>query len=330
MTTNVGQMMTIKIHENDSGVVVFDSVSIVDFTHVPGFTGATTSYKIDYASTANDAYLVQITTDYLTPFATSLTITQLKALAVAAVGSAELAGTLLTISPLVAGSGYFTAPSVTLTGGGVGGSASTTITGADGHLATTTVVSGGAGYSGATLTAPPASVTAVLARTVTNGVLGLTVSNAGANGFYNAVPVITIAPPPAAVTALATAPLNDGAGGVTLGALTITEPGGFYTSAPAVTLGGGNGDAVAAATLTNGAVTAITVTGAGTGFVGAVTVSVAAPPASVAGAATAVLTAHRVTSVSGVAGSGYFTAPSVSVAAPDVAPVQATVTTTFS
>jgi hypothetical protein len=80
----------------------------------------------------------------------------------------------------------------------------------------------------------------------------------------------------------------------------------------------------------NGAVTAINVTGAGTGFAGAVTVTVDAPPASVAGAATAVLTGHRVTSVSGVTGSGYFTAPAVSVAAPDVAPVQATLTSTFS
>ena len=254
----------------------------------------------------------------------------------AALGEADLitgsggVGALLTLAPNVAGSGYFTAPAVTLTGGGSGGAAHTTIAGVDGHVATAVIDSAGMGYSGVSLTAPPASVTAVLARTLTNGALGLTVSNAALNGYYNAVPVVTIAPPPAATTATATPPLNDGAGGVTLGALVVTLGGGFYTSVPAVTLGGGNGDAVAVATLVNGAVSTITVTGAGTGFVGLVTVTVDPAPAAVAGAATAVLTAHRVTSVVGVAGSGYFVAPAVSVAVPDVAPVQATLTATFS
>lgn len=239
-------------------------------------------------------------------------------------------GALLTLVVNVAGSGYFTAPTVTLTGGGSGGAAHTTIAGADGHVATSVIDSAGVGYSGVSLTAPPASVTATLTPSLTNGALNLAVSNALTNGYYNAVPVVTVAPPPAAVTATATPPLNDGAGGVTLGALTVTVGGGFYTSVPNVTLGGGNGDAVAVATLTNGAVSTITVTGAGTGYVGLVTVTVDAPPASVAGAATAVLTNHRVTSVVGVTGSGYFTAPVVSVAAPDVAPVQATLTATFS
>jgi hypothetical protein len=254
----------------------------------------------------------------------------------AAPGEADLitgtgsVGALLTLAVNVAGSGYFTAPAVTLTGGGSGGAAHTTIAGADGHVATSVIDTAGMGYSGVSLTAPPASVTATLARTVTNGVLGLTVNNAALNGYYDAVPAITIAAPPAAVTATATPPLNDGGGGVTLGALTVLLGGGYYTSVPAVTLGGGNGDAVAVATLTNGAVTAINVTGAGTGFVGLVTVTVDAPPAAVAGSATAVLTAHRVTSVAGVTGSGYFVAPAVSVAAPDVAPVQATLTATFS
>ena len=413
MTTNVGQLMTIHIHESTAGAIVFDSVSVVDFTHLPGYAGVTTPFKIDYAGTSHDAYMVQVTTDYLNPFATTLTVAQLTAMAVAAIGSAELAGTLLTITPLVAGSGYFIAPAVILAGGGVGGAAHTTITGVDGHVATAVVDTGGAGYSGATLAAPPASVTAVLTPSLTNGVLSLVVANAGANGYYNAVPAVTVAAPPAkvdavatatiaagavtghsglndtlngfytsaphitvdappaSVTATATPPLNNGGGGVTLGALAGVVGGGYYSVAPVVTLGGGNGNATATAVVVAGAVTTVTVTGAGTGYVGLVTVSIAPPnitpvqavlssiltngrvtnisrdnvgagyltapalsfaaaPAAVAGAATAVLTAHRVSSVSGVAGSGYFAVPVVSVAAPDVAPVQATVTATFS
>ena len=320
-------------------------------------------------------------------------------------------GALLTLAPNAAGSGYFTAPSVILAGGGSGGAAHTTIAGTNGHVATTVIDSPGMGYTGATLSAPPASVTAVLTKTLTNGVLGLTVSNAATNGYYNAVPAVSVSAPPAAilatatatlsagtvngyaalvgggfyptvpligvgappapVTASATPPVNDGAGGVTLGALGGVTGGGYYSVPPVVTLGGGNGDAVAVATVANGVVTGITVTGAGTGFAGLVTVGVAAPdvapvqsvltailtngavtsisrdnvgagylsapiltfdapPASVAGSATAVLTANRVSSVAGVTGSGYFTAPTVSVAAPDIAPVQATVTATFS
>lgn len=335
----------------------------------------------------------------------------------AAPGEADLisgsgsVGALLTLAVNIAGSGYFTAPAVTLTGGGVGGAAHVTIGGATGAVATAVIDSAGWGYSGVTVAAPPAAVRAALTPSLANGVLSLAVANAASNGYYNAVPIITISAPPAATTATATAtiaagavtgytalvgggfyavaplitvgappapvtatctpPLNDGAGGVTLGALVVTAAGGYYSVAPNVTLGGGNADAVAVATVANGIVTGVTVTGAGTGFVGLVTVTVdapdvapvqavlsavltngavttisrdnigagylaapglsfAAPAAAVAGAATAVLTAHRVTSVAGVSGSGYFAVPTVSVAAADVAPVQATLTATFS
>ena len=335
----------------------------------------------------------------------------------AAPGEADLitgsgsVGALLTLAVDVAGTGYFTAPAVTITGGGVGGAAHVTLAGADGHVATAVIDSAGWGYSGVSLAAPPASVTAVLTPTLTNGVLSLAAANAATNGYYNAVPAVTISAPPAATTATATAtiaagaisgfaalvgggyyptvplitvgappasvratctpPLNDGGGGVTLGALVVTLAGGYYSVAPVVTLGGGNGDAVAVATVANGIVTGVTVTGAGTGFVGLVTVTVAlpdvapvqavteatltngavttlsssnigagylsapayvfdAPPAAVAGSATAVIGSHRVTGAAGVTGSGYFAVPTVSVAVPDVAPVQATLTATFS
>ena len=83
----IGQKMTIKIHENDSGVVVFDSATIVEFTHAAGFAGATTVVKNDFTGSVNDAFIVQITTDSTAPFATTLTIAAITALAKNAVNA---------------------------------------------------------------------------------------------------------------------------------------------------------------------------------------------------------------------------------------------------
>lgn len=84
----IGQKMTIKIHENAAGDVVFDSANIVDFTHVPGFTGATTVVKNDYVGTTNDAFTVQITVPSGSEFAASLTIADITTLATDAVNAA--------------------------------------------------------------------------------------------------------------------------------------------------------------------------------------------------------------------------------------------------
>jgi hypothetical protein len=83
----IGQKMTIKIHEDSTGAVVFDSVTIVEFTHVAGFAGATTVVKNDFTGSANDAFIVQITTDSTAPFATTLTVAAITALAKNAVNA---------------------------------------------------------------------------------------------------------------------------------------------------------------------------------------------------------------------------------------------------
>lgn len=83
----IGQKLTIKIHENDSGAVVFDSATIVEFTHVAGFTGATTIVKNDFTGSVNDAFIVQVTTDSTAPFSTGLTIAQMTATAKNAVNA---------------------------------------------------------------------------------------------------------------------------------------------------------------------------------------------------------------------------------------------------
>lgn len=84
----IGQEMIIKIHENAAGDVVFDSAKIVDFTHVPGFTGATTVSKTDFVGTTNDAFTVQITVPNGSEFATSLSIADITTLATDAINAA--------------------------------------------------------------------------------------------------------------------------------------------------------------------------------------------------------------------------------------------------
>jgi hypothetical protein len=84
----LGQVMTIKIHENNDGDVVFDSAKIVEFTHIDGFTGATTVLKNDYTGTRNDAFTVQITVPSSAPFSTTLTIAAMTTTAKNAVNAA--------------------------------------------------------------------------------------------------------------------------------------------------------------------------------------------------------------------------------------------------
>lgn len=84
----IGQKLTIKIHENDAGTVVFDSASIVEFTHVPGFVGATTVFKNDFTGSPNDAFTVQLTTDSTRPFNSNLTIASMTTTATDAVNAA--------------------------------------------------------------------------------------------------------------------------------------------------------------------------------------------------------------------------------------------------
>lgn len=83
----IGQKMTIKIHENDAGTVVFDSVQIVEMNHAAGFVGATTVKKEDFTGSVNDAFVVQVTTDSGNLFSTGLTVAQITTLAVNAVNA---------------------------------------------------------------------------------------------------------------------------------------------------------------------------------------------------------------------------------------------------
>lgn len=101
-----------------------------------------------------------------------------------------VSGAVLTLAINTAGFGYFTAPAVTLTGGGNGGSAHTTVS--NGAVATIVIDSAGTGYSGVTIDAPTAAVTATAHGTATAGVVDTTVTVDVGGGYYAVAPAVTV------------------------------------------------------------------------------------------------------------------------------------------
>lgn len=148
----------------------------------------------------------------------------------AAYGQADLItgpftpGVITSISLLSGGSGYFTAPSVTFTGGGTGATATASVV--NGVVTAIALGAGGSGYSAGTVTvgAPPAPVTATGTATVTTGAVTAGAVTLG-GGYYGIAPTVTVTGDGAGATATATV-----SGGVVTG-VTITAGGSGYTTA---------------------------------------------------------------------------------------------------
>lgn len=84
-----GYKHTIKIHEDDTGTVVFDSFERKAFNHDGSFTVATTAVvKEDFTGTPNDAFTVQISYPSGSEPALSVSITTLTTTAKNAVNAA--------------------------------------------------------------------------------------------------------------------------------------------------------------------------------------------------------------------------------------------------
>jgi len=208
-----------------------------------------------------------------------------------------------------AGSGYTTAPTVTITDPTGSGAAANAVINSAGAVTSFVVTSGGTSYTSPTITlsAPPGTATAnaVLSGTtlgsvsitnigsgytsaptitisggggsgatatasLTNGyVTGITVTAAGTG--YTSTPTITIASPGTEVQAVAGA--VSFAGG-TVSTITVTAGGTGYTSAPTVVFTGGSGTgATATATESGGAITGISITNGGSGYITPPTIS---------------------------------------------------------
>lgn len=220
------------------------------------------------------------------------------------------------------GTGYFTAPTVTVAVAQVGTPPTATASLVDGAVSQITVNTGGSGYLTAptlTLSAPPTPVRATVSAVVSSGrAWRYTITNPGAG--YSAAPVLTIdAPPP---TVRATASANLSAGRVV--SYTITNPGKGYqhtqfAAAPLVSIAPPPAAVNASATafLSNGAVSALSIRDAGTGYTSVPTVTIAPPPSNSQATAMAVVENGSVTgfTVTG-AGSGYQQTPTVTIAPP--------------
>ncbi len=171
------------------------------------------------------------------------------------------------------GSGYLTAPTVTIdvptTNGGIQATAEPYFY--LGAVAGVTLTNGGSGYTTApTMTFTGGSGTGATGTAViSRGVASIRVANGGSG--YTTAPTVTIAPPPATaiggVQATATATIKRGR----VTAITVTNPGAGYTVAPAVsisapTAAGRTRTARATATLGTGFVVAVNMTIGGSGY----------------------------------------------------------------
>lgn len=167
--------------------------------------------------------------------------------------------------------------------------ATATATISNGAVTGYTMTNVGSGYTSApavTISGGLAAVQATATSTVSNGVLtGFTITNPGAGymltsnaGSSNVItPTVTVAAPPPAITAAATATLSNS----TVTGYTITNAGSGYFTAPTVSIGipnMGNQPATATATVSNGSVTGFTVTSGGSGYTVPPEVTISAPP----------------------------------------------------
>ena len=174
---------------------------------------------------------------------------------------------LTKLNLLTPGSGYTSAPKVTITGGGGGAGAAGTATFTK-IVKSIAVTNGGSGYTSAPIVTfsgggagSGATATATI-NTTTNKVTAITV-NYGGSG-YTATPTVVITGG-GGTGAKATATLT----GV-VNSVTLTNPGSGYASLPLVALtGGGGSGATASFTYNSNVITAITLTNPGVNYVGA-------------------------------------------------------------
>jgi hypothetical protein len=218
-------------------------------------------------------------------------------------------GPLTGLTLTSAGTGYTSAPTVTISGGGgTGATASATLVPAP--VASLALTNGGSGY-----TSPPAvaitggggtgaTATATLA---TRSVASVAVTNGGSG--YTTVPTVSFSGG-GGTGATATVTLTNRK----VTAITITNGGSGYTTAPTVTISGGGGSgAKATAALAPAPVASLTLTNPGSGFTSIPSVGFSGGGGSGA-AAKATLSPEPVASITLTSGgTGYTSAPTVTI-----------------
>ena len=208
-----------------------------------------------------------------------------------------------------AGSGYTSAPAVTIAAPGGGGQTATaTATMGGGYLSGIAITNGGSGYTAAPAVTfsggggSGAVATAVLAA---RSLASITLTSGGSG--YTSAPAVVISGGGGS-GAVATAKLSPSS----IATITPTNGGAGYTSAPSVTITGGGGTgATAKANVTNRKVTSVMVTKPGTGFTAAPAISFTGGGGSGA-SAIATLAPGRLASISMTSGgTGYTSSPRI-------------------
>ena len=149
-----------------------------------------------------------------------------------------------------------------------------------GAVGTIGITNAGSGYVSAptvTISAPNQTngVQATAVATITTGSGGITAINVTAGGAgYTAVPGVIIGAPDQTGGTQATAYATISGGAVV--AITVVNSGSGYTTAPSITFS--SGAAAATAVVATGQVNSITLTNAGTGYTSAPTITLSAPP----------------------------------------------------
>lgn len=228
------------------------------------------------------------------------------------------------VSPVITitngGSGYTSAPTVSITGGSGSGATATATIGTP-QVTAVNVITGGTQYGPAPTVVFSGGGGTGAAATATidpRGVTTISLTNAGLYG--------SLVPPLAVVFsggggsgAAATVTTTTSGSFFLCNSITLTNPGSGYTSAPTVTITGGNPGpsghpALAACTVGNGAVLSITVTNGGSGYTSAPTVSFTGGGSGSGATATSVVGGSQVTSVTLTnAGSGYLASDTLTV-----------------
>lgn len=228
------------------------------------------------------------------------------ATATAAISASAVTGLAL----LTPGSGYTSAPSVSISGGGGSGATATAQLFAS-YIASLTLVTGGAGYVSAPSVSFSGGGGSGAAGTTTIGassVTALTIDNPGSG--YTSSPTLTFVGGGGAGAA-GSATIS----GTSIASFSMVSGGSGYSTAPSVSLSGGSGSGGAGtAVVSTGSVLSITVTGGGSGYTSAPTVSLSGGGGTGTTAA-ATLTGTSIASIAVSAnGSGYTSPPTLLVA----------------
>ncbi len=236
-----------------------------------------------------------------------------------AVATATVSGPVTSVALVNGGSGFTGNPTVVFTGGGGSGAAATA--GVSGNVSAINVTSGGTGYTSVpTVVITPvggnggqAQATAVINGSVAS--INVLTQGSGYNSSkYSARhPSITLDAPPAGqgcVTAQATATVS-ASGHIT--AVTVTNSGSCYTTAPAVHIHTNSGSLITPATLSStitAVVSQVVMTSNGSGYTAVPAISFTGGGGSGA-AATAVLSTGITSITLTAGGSGYTSSPTI-------------------